>query len=75
MPGVVGVEAMDEGTGFLRAEFGCVKKHDSRLIEAYGGQSEGVKGLRVLVSQIRRRARDKEPLRVIMQVRALRIVC
>ena len=73
MPAAVFVQAEDEILGVLVAEVGGMKEHDIRLIEGYGGEAETV-GQVTLPFQIGSRAGDEQAARVVVQIRALRVI-
>ena len=73
MPAAVFVQAVDEVLGVLVAEVGGMKEHDVRLIEGHGGEAEAV-GQVALPFQIGSRAGDEQAARVVVQIRALRVI-
>ena len=73
MPAAVFVQAEDELAGIGVAEFRCSEQHDIRLIAADGSETETV-GQVALPFQIGSGTRDEQAARVLVQVRALRII-
>lgn len=73
MPAAVFVEAVDEVLGVLGPKFCCSEQHDIRLVAADSSEAETV-GQVALPFQVRSRTRDKQAARVLVHVRALRII-
>ncbi len=73
MPDAVLVQAQDELAGIRIPQLCCAEEHDIRLVTGDRGAGRRERG-RVLPFQISSRARDKQRPRVLVHVRALRII-
>ena len=73
MPHIILVQAVDEVLGVLVAEFGGAEEHDIRLVAADSSETETV-GQVALPFQVRSRAGDEQTARILVHVRALRII-
>lgn len=73
MPRAVIVETMDKFDGIWIPQLCCPEQHDICLVEGHGRETEAV-GQVALPFQIGSRAGDEQTARVLVHVRALRII-
>lgn len=73
VPEAVFMQAEDEVFGILVAEFGGAEEHDIRFVTGDRGAGRRER-LGILPLQISSRTRDEQPARVLVHVRALRII-
>ena len=73
LPHPILVEAEDELAGIGVAEVRCAEEHDIRLVAADSSETETV-GQVALPFQVRSRTGDEQTARVLVHVRALRII-
>lgn len=73
MPAAVFVQAEDELAGIVVAQLCCSEQHDIRLVTGDRGETETV-GQVALPFQIGSGTRDEQTARVIVHVRAPRII-
>ena len=73
MPAAVFVQAEDEVLGIRIPQLCCSEQHDIRLVAADSSKTETV-GQVALPFQVRSRAGDEQTARILVHVRALRII-
>ncbi len=73
MPCIILVQAEDELAGIWIPQLRCAEEHDIRFVTGDRGAGRRESG-RVLPFQIGSRTRDKQRPRVLVHVRALRVI-